>query len=64
MQKIYTFAAEQSAQGRTILARDGKRVMPTKTIKPSDFARRVTFDGDMMYVDGQPAKGWTVCVKP
>jgi hypothetical protein len=63
MQKIYTIAADLSAQGHTLLARDNKRIMPTKTIKPADFARRVTFDGSVMYVDGQPANGWTVCVK-
>jgi len=30
MNRIYTIAADLSAQGHTLLARDNKRIMPTK----------------------------------
>jgi len=64
MQRIYTIASDLSAQGHVILAYNRRVNMPTKHIKPVDFARRVVYSDGMMYVDGQPAKGWTVCKKP
>ncbi len=64
MTHIYQFAKEQSTQGRVILARDPKKVMPTKTIRPVDFDRRVMLENGKMWIDGEAVESWVICVRP
>lgn len=62
MQRQYNWIMEQLSQGKTVLAYDRKAVgKPVAHLKSGD---RVTMQGDVLFVGGKPANGWTFAVKP
>lgn len=62
MHRIYQFILDSVNQGHTILAYD--RSVANPHVYHIKDASRVTLCGDVLHVDGVPAKGWTVCRKP
>ncbi len=61
MHKQHAFIMDQIKQGRTVLAYD--RRIPRGKVHHLTDADRVSMRGDVLHVDGKPAKGWTICVK-
>ena len=65
MQRQYNFAATATSEGKTVLFYNRAVAGDTvRHINAKSFARRVKLIGDVLYVDGRAAKGWTICVKP
>ena len=65
MERQYQFAKDATDRGETVLAYNRKAVdQPVKHITADNFARRVAMCGDVMTVDGEIVKGWTMAVKP
>lgn len=62
MQRQYNWTMEQLSAGKTVLAYDRRAVgKPVAHLKSGD---RVAMKGDVIFVDGKHASGWTFAVKP
>ncbi len=62
MQLIHQFIADEVANGNTVLAYD--RSVANPRVYHIKNMGRVAMVGNILHVDGVPAKGWTICRKP
>ena len=61
MTRQYQFCLDAIASGRTVLVYKGVTARTAKHVKTAD---RVKLVGQTLFIDGQSAKGLTICVKP
>lgn len=61
MTRQYQFCLDAIASGRTVLVYKGVTASKARHLRSVD---RVALIDGVMYVDGQSAKGLTICLKP
>ena len=61
MTRQYQFCLDSIASGRTVLVYNGVTASKAKHVKTAD---RVAMVGQTLFIDGQSAKGLTICLKP
>lgn len=61
MTRQYQFCLDAIKQGRTVLVYKGVTASKAKHVKTAD---RVALIGQTLFIDGQSAKGMTICLKP
>lgn len=61
MTRQYQFCLDAIAQGRTVLVYKGVTATKAKHVKTVGLVALV---GQTLFIDGQSAKGLTICLKP
>lgn len=63
MERTYTFIQDTIRAGHVVLAYD-RRAVPCRVRRVKSMDRVTLASDGNVYVDGECAKGWTICRKP